>query len=635
MDLHLARYNIGSLGYSERNFGYGYVYNDGDDNRFPDYVNGLFNTSVTHQAIVNDLVDYIYGKGLVATSEEEQDRLDQFFPKSKLKQAIRSKLVQNRVIFDVMKSKLGTPLWFKFIDSSLIRVSELKEDMPVKFLYRKSWDQNKYQLYNQAREYWRITEDKYEGLYYWFDSGTFEVPYGRPKYMSAFNAIELEASIYQMHNHGAQNGMFPSFFMEMETSGDPEVDKKTEENIFNQISGTANAGKGMVRFRPAGADNQMTISTPSMTGVDKVYEGQYAQAEIGILKGHQIPSPTLISGLNTKSSGFSNPAEEMEYALKILQEKRIEPEREEIISILRPLLDMIEVGEVEFKGEEITIVDTPSVGAETEEVNEELTEVDESVKGLTGRELQRIESIANKFKKGKYSKEQADSLLRAYGFKDKHIDLWLQEDSVEKFSEMLSKVKFDVDALIALGEEEDLKGYELIESQSIEGIPSNIDYNIEKFSQAVKSNFDSKSEQDTPLFKVRYKYKGETKADSREFCRKMVSADRVYRFEDLDAAEALPVNPGFGPGGSNNYSIWLYKGGVNCYHFFERRVYLRRSNRNISVNEARRIVLALPPDDRDENRLQVNDPRVARRPIDMPNKARLKLSKVLTAIKEL
>ena len=99
----------------------------------------------------------------------------------------------------------------------------------------------------------------------------------------------------------------------------------------------------------------------------------------------------------------------------------------------------------------------------------------------------------------------------------------------------------------------------------------------------------------------------------------MIKAGKVYRFEDIDAASDRPVNPGFGPEGSDTYNLWLYKGGARCHHFWERRIYMKKNNKKISVSEARRIISSLPVDERDEARIQPNDRRVAQRPTDMPN----------------
>src|SRR5690606_14229734 len=101
------------------------------------------------------------------------------------------------------------------------------------------------------------------------------------------------------------------------------------------------------------------------------------------------------------------------------------------------------------------------------------------------------------------------------------------------------------------------------------------------------SSWKDLSEQDTDLFKVRYKYAPNTISDnSRDFCKKLVSADKVYRKEDIILAGDKVVNQGLGLKGADTYNIWLYKGGVRCQHFWQRQVYLRKDNTNITVNEA-------------------------------------------------
>ena len=80
------------------------------------------------------------------------------------------------------------------------------------------------------------------------------------------------------------------------------------------------------------------------------------------------------------------------------------------------------------------------------------------------------------------------------------------------------------------------------------------------------------------------------------------------------------VNPGFGPDGAATYNIWLYKGGPNCKHFWMRQVYMAREGASnvdaknpqaeVGVNRARAAGAEL----------ERNDPKVATRPIDMPNK---------------
>ena len=108
----------------------------------------------------------------------------------------------------------------------------------------------------------------------------------------------------------------------------------------------------------------------------------------------------------------------------------------------------------------------------------------------------------------------------------------------------------------------------------------------------------------------------------------MVVAGKIYRKEDIIAMDNKAVNAGWGPNGSNTYSIWFYKGGGDCHHYWMRKVYMRKrgssggflpndgllNDKEVSVNEARKAGVPL----------QKNDAKVAKLPTDMPNNGFLK-----------
>lgn len=196
----------------------------------------------------------------------------------------------------------------------------------------------------------------------------------------------------------------------------------------------------------------------------------------------------------------------------------------------------------------------------------------------------------------------------------------MEPDVATELSEEMPKAKAEVaDFLIDLGEEMD-EDWELIDARRV-------DYDEEEkmdalwsFARVPSGKPQAKSEQDNELIKVRYAYMpkvtGKNGNPSRDFCEKMVAAgDRVWRKEDIDAASQRAVNPGWGPEGADTYDLWLYKGGGSCQHFWERRTYLRKNNKKVSVNRARGILreAGLEP-------LAANDPRVAKRPRDMQNR---------------
>ena len=181
----------------------------------------------------------------------------------------------------------------------------------------------------------------------------------------------------------------------------------------------------------------------------------------------------------------------------------------------------------------------------------------------------------------------------------------------EKLSEDI-ELNLACDYLIEMGEEVDDE-WELIDARRVDYETEAEQNALWNFARVPSGKPQAKSEeQDNELVKVRYAYMpkvtGKNGNESRDFCKRMVAAgDRVWRKEDIDAASNRAVNPGWGPNGANTYDLWLYKGGGSCQHFWERRTYLRKNNKKISVNRARKILreAGLEP-------LPQNDPRVAK-----------------------
>lgn len=111
-------------------------------------------------------------------------------------------------------------------------------------------------------------------------------------------------------------------------------------------------------------------------------------------------------------------------------------------------------------------------------------------------------------------------------------------------------------------------------------------------------------------YMVRYSYyPNSTGANSRDFCKLMVNANRVYRKEDILKMGSKPVNKGWGPKGASTYSIWLYKGGGSCHHQWYRQVYTNDLDKKVSDSKARS----------DGFKPETNNKNVSKKPKDMPN----------------
>ena len=158
--------------------------------------------------------------------------------------------------------------------------------------------------------------------------------------------------------------------------------------------------------------------------------------------------------------------------------------------------------------------------------------------------------------------------------------------------------------------EEDFSDYEIIDERPANEYDDILGEAI-NLASVVSSSPAKTSEQDTLLFKVRYVYTAgrTTSGQSRDFCKKMMSANKVYRKEDLDKESS--ANSELAAKGESTYNIWLYKGGVNCSHYWMRRIYMRKNNERISVAEAKEKIRRLDPSLKKEAEFETNPPEVA------------------------
>lgn len=176
----------------------------------------------------------------------------------------------------------------------------------------------------------------------------------------------------------------------------------------------------------------------------------------------------------------------------------------------------------------------------------------------------------------------------------------------------------NTEALIECGEDEDDEDWICICEEEV-------DYDLEDTRDEVlqlqvstgTAIPNAKSVQDSDKFKIRYAYAPSSVSDnSRPFCQKMVSANKVYRKEDIIRMEGMAVNPGWGPEGVDNYSIWLYKGGGGCHHKWLRKTYVKKGI-DVDVNSPLAEMISTAEARRRGDKTR-NEREVSMKPIDMP-----------------
>ena len=206
-----------------------------------------------------------------------------------------------------------------------------------------------------------------------------------------------------------------------------------------------------------------------------------------------------------------------------------------------------------------------------------------------------------------------------------------KETEEEETGVKLSKHIDEID-LTNFGEVLDPKEWELVDSRAVDyDTELQLDAELEALNNPKKSLMakmwqfvttgvarpNAPSSQDGDFFVSRYRYTGAIKENSREFCKKMLSANKLYRKEDIMQMSAKPSTNGeWAERGKDTYDIFLFKGGGACHHFWTRETYRRiqylkpRDNKGeVTPAQARKEGEILPTVDR----------RVYQKPIDMPN----------------
>lgn len=172
--------------------------------------------------------------------------------------------------------------------------------------------------------------------------------------------------------------------------------------------------------------------------------------------------------------------------------------------------------------------------------------------------------------------------------------------------------------LIDLGEDENLTEYDLVAECEVD---YETDYKLSSTGSAFPN---ASSEQDSEDYKVRYQYAPLKYNDnSREFCRKMVEASKIYRKEDIIRMDNQAVNAGWGAHGADTYSIWLYKGGGDCHHKWFRKIYVKKGI-NVDVNSPLAELISTTNARKNGFNPQPNNDLVAIAPKDMVNNGFLK-----------
>jgi len=326
--------------------------------------------------------------------------------------------------------------------------------------------------------------------------------------------------------------------------------------------------------------------------------------------GHNVTSPLLFGVAST--NGFSSNADELRNSTILYENMVIRPLQDEIIAAIDKIINF---NGISLKLQFVKLNPLDSAGDLTlQGVNKGLIDAitnlsplvaNKVIETLTPNEIRSIVGLAPESGGSDLNPE----LLSSHDDKIAQALIDLGEEPSE---EWLLIDEFEVDY------DNDDAENELLSKEPKQSLLSKV-YN---FVSTGTANPNAKSEQDENIdgvrFITRYVYTGLTSADSRQFCQRMMAANKVYRKEDIIRMGTQVVNEGWGPKGANTYDIWKYKGGGNCHHRWNKQVYANFEGRGIDVKSPKAKQIAQAKAEKYGYVIKNNE-LVSKRPVDMPN----------------
>ena len=606
----------------------------GADNDYFQFLIDRYNGSATNNAIINGMSAMIVGKFLDATdSNKKPEEYAQM--KSLLTEEMQQKLASDlklmgqcamQVIYSQDRSMVAQ---VEHIPVETLRAEKCNDEGEIPaYYYFYDWSEYKQGDYLERLPVFGSSKQEIEVLYIKPYRAGFKY-YSPVDYQGGIQYCELEEEIANYHLNNIMNGLAPSMLLNF-NNGTPTEEERNiiEQKIAAKYQGTSNAGRFILAFNDS-ADSAATMETVQLSDAPQQYEFLSTESMKKIMVAHRVTSPILF-GIKDMT-GFGNNADEIVTASTLMDNTVIRPFQQLLLNAFDEILAYNDIVlKLYFKTLQPLEFNDLTNATNQEQIEEE-TGQKFSFKKIDGKEvyetIEEAEAKANELGCMGYHEHEEDGktwYMPCQTHEELKAPCWdgyeqigtKMKDGKEvpncvplNITENLTKAILE--ELQDKGEDEEMKGYDLIDSRPANEYDEILNQSLNfatELASVPTSTPNKKSSQDTSIIKVRYRYYGSNNPQ-REFCRKMWAAKKVYRMEDLNKESS--DNSELAPKGSNTYNLWLYKGGVNCQHYWERRTYLKKNNKRITVAEARRKIAALDPSLKKEAEIETNVPEVA------------------------
>jgi hypothetical protein len=602
-------------------------------NLYPQFLIDLYYNSSTHAAIINGTAEMIAGEDLIVADEgvnlEAYVKLKKFMRHANSKESLHQ--VIKKVAFD-----------FKLQGAYAIHVVWNRERTEIAELYHVPVERvragrpnamGKVDTYFISADWSNVRTHKpypiaafnvndrtsgsqliYTGAY----SPNMDI-YHTPDYIAACNWALVDQRVAEFHLNNIENGFSGSYFISF-ANGIPTAEERRqiEQSLADKFTGAKNSGKFVLTFSD---DKTRTpeITPISVSDADKQYLALQELLVQNILTGHRVTSKTLL-GIDS-TNGFSSNTDELINAANFYTNTVVRPFQ---LNILDTLQTIFSVNNMDLEVEFVQLKPI-TVQFDSKTIREVMTQ-DEIREDIGLAPLDENEAtVEQEVKMAKVGMidgqpvfstiEEAEAHAKTLGCSGYHEHeyegrtVYMACEGHGEATEMKAE-KTELEKFIEEFGEDISEDWEMIDEEVVDG--EHQDFNFEKVLNEeankkielastgtarpnARSSQDGTNRSDNDFYKVRYVYTKDNfltqEGETREFCRLMMAANKIYRKEDIVRLNNVAVNPGWGPRGANTYSIWLadqheecckslkdsklelYKGGGNCHHYWLRRIY--------------------------------------------------------------
>lgn len=505
----------------------------GEDNNYFQYLIDRYNGSPTNNAIINGVSEMIYGRGLDATNsnkkpEQYAQMISLFHKDCVRKLCFDLKLMgacAMQVIYSKDRSKVAQ---VEHMPVETLRAEKCNDKGEIEaYYYHPDWANYKRNDVLTRIPVFGTSKENIEIIYVKPYRAGYKY-YSSVDYQGGLQYAELEEEISNYHLNNIMNGLAPSMLINFNNgTPNPEERQMIEQRIYQKFSGSSNAGKFILAFND-NSESAASIEPVQLSEAHQQYQFLSDESSKKIMVAHRVVSPMLL-GIKD-NTGLGNNADELKTASILMDNMVIRPFQTLLIDAFDSILAYNTISlNLYFKTlQPLEFTDLENV--EDEETKEEETGV-------------------------KLSNEPE-------GFDDDEMLNILEGEPISEEWELVEKREYSED-----NESVEDWANRLIKEKKT---------SLEKLADFIKSKPSAKSSLDKSYYKVRYEYAEKySSGNSRKFCKSMMSRTGrgvVYRKEDIDQASFQGVNKSFGHKGQN-YSLFKFKGGVNCGHFWNENLY--------------------------------------------------------------